>query len=93
MDADQDGASGLEMHPCFPRVAARAPRSEGTYHVNLLLTWFPLLDAGDGEDGDDDEEERQAAKAPKQLSSKALMELAEGEEDLVEDLQLSDQED
>ncbi|XP_046895211.1 nucleolar complex protein 2 homolog [Hypomesus transpacificus] len=50
-------------------------------------------DAGDGEDGDDDEEERQAAKAPKQLSSKALMELAEGEEDLVEDLQLSDQED
>ncbi|XP_062315860.1 nucleolar complex protein 2 homolog [Osmerus eperlanus] len=50
-------------------------------------------DAADGEEEDDDDEEGQASKAPKQLSSKALMELAEGEEDLVEDLQLSDQED
>ena len=65
--------------------------------MNLLLTWFPLPDAGNGEEDGDDEEEAQAPKAPKapkQLSSKALMELAkEGEEDLVEDLQLSDQED
>uniref|UniRef100_A0A4W5NMI5 NOC2-like nucleolar associated transcriptional repressor n=1 Tax=Hucho hucho TaxID=62062 RepID=A0A4W5NMI5_9TELE len=42
--------------------------------------------------GDDDEEEgAKASKAPKQLSSVALKELAEGDEDLVEDLELSDQ--
>ncbi|XP_045551176.1 nucleolar complex protein 2 homolog isoform X1 [Salmo salar] len=51
-------------------------------------------DDGGGDDDDDDEEEEEgakASKAPKQLSSVALKELAEGDEDLVEDLELSDQ--
>ncbi|XP_071021175.1 nucleolar complex protein 2 homolog [Oncorhynchus clarkii lewisi] len=51
-------------------------------------------DDGGGGDDDDDEEEEEGAKAsksPKQLSSMALKELAEGDEDLVEDLELSDQ--
>ncbi|KAK6307985.1 hypothetical protein J4Q44_G00212560 [Coregonus suidteri] len=47
-------------------------------------------DDNGGDDGDD-EEGAKASKAPKQLSSVALKELAEGDEDLVEDLELSDQ--
>nr|XP_029520232.1 nucleolar complex protein 2 homolog isoform X2 [Oncorhynchus nerka] len=46
----------------------------------------------DDDGGDDDEKEgAKASKSPKQLSSMALKELAEGDEDLVEDLELSDQ--
>lgn len=46
-------------------------------------------------DDDDEEEEgeegdEKASKAPQPLSSTALMKLAEGGEDLVEDLELSD---
>ncbi|CDQ79563.1 unnamed protein product [Oncorhynchus mykiss] len=49
-------------------------------------------DGGGGGDDDDEEEEgAKASKSPKQLSSIALKELAEGDEDLVEDLELSDQ--
>ncbi|XP_023846784.1 nucleolar complex protein 2 homolog isoform X1 [Salvelinus sp. IW2-2015] len=50
-------------------------------------------DGGGGDDDDDDDEEEgaKASTAPKQLSSVALKELAEGDEDLVEDLELSDQ--
>ncbi|XP_064779129.1 nucleolar complex protein 2 homolog [Oncorhynchus masou masou] len=49
-------------------------------------------DDDDDDGGDDDEEEgAKALKSPKQLSSMALKELAEGDEDLVEDLELSDQ--
>ncbi|KAK6303142.1 hypothetical protein J4Q44_G00255960 [Coregonus suidteri] len=44
-----------------------------------------------GNDEDDDEDGVKASKAPMQLSSVALKELAEGDEDLVEDLELSDQ--
>ncbi|KAI3357358.1 hypothetical protein L3Q82_015793 [Scortum barcoo] len=44
------------------------------------------------EDGDSDDEDgnEKASKAPQPLSSSALIKLAEGEEDLVEDLELSD---
>ncbi|XP_041702105.2 nucleolar complex protein 2 homolog [Coregonus clupeaformis] len=48
-------------------------------------------DDDDDDGGGDDEEGAKASKAPKQLSSVALKELAEGDEDLVEDLELSDQ--
>ncbi|XP_055748166.1 nucleolar complex protein 2 homolog [Salvelinus fontinalis] len=50
-------------------------------------------DGASDDDGDDDDEEEgaKASTAPKQLSSVALKELAEGDEDLVEDLELSDQ--
>ncbi|KAM8829446.1 nucleolar complex protein 2 homolog isoform 1-T1 [Synchiropus picturatus] len=44
---------------------------------------------GDDDDDDDDEEE-EASKAPQPISSSALMELADGDEDVVEDLELSD---
>ncbi|XP_038578725.1 nucleolar complex protein 2 homolog [Micropterus salmoides] len=44
----------------------------------------------EGGDSDDDEEEGEASKAPQPLSSSALIKLAEGDEDLVEDLELSD---
>ncbi|XP_043978504.1 nucleolar complex protein 2 homolog isoform X2 [Gambusia affinis] len=43
------------------------------------------------EDSADDEEDEEASRAPQPLSSAALIKLAEGEEDVVEDLQLSDE--
>ncbi|KAM9445938.1 nucleolar complex protein 2 homolog [Clarias gariepinus] len=51
-------------------------------------------DASDGEDDSDGSEEASGSKrkAPKQVSSVALQELAAGDEDMVEDLELSDQE-
>ncbi|CAK6951301.1 nucleolar complex protein 2 homolog [Scomber scombrus] len=51
-----------------------------------------LSDMSDDGDSDDDEEEgdEKASKAPQPLSSSALIKLAEGDEDLVEDLELSD---
>ncbi|MCI4387339.1 hypothetical protein PGIGA_G00073000 [Pangasianodon gigas] len=54
-------------------------------------------DASDGEDDSDGSEEAEEkasgskSKAPKQVSSVKLQELAEGDEDMVEDLELSDQ--
>nr|XP_046253701.1 nucleolar complex protein 2 homolog isoform X1 [Scatophagus argus] len=51
------------------------------------------MEGGDSDDDDDDEEEEgdeKASKAPQPLSSSALIKLAEGDEDLVEDLELSD---
>ncbi|XP_029994926.1 nucleolar complex protein 2 homolog isoform X1 [Sphaeramia orbicularis] len=49
-------------------------------------------DSDDDDDDDDDEEEgdETASGAPQPLSSAALIKLAEGDEDLVEDLELSD---
>lgn len=44
----------------------------------------------DGGDDDDEEGDEKASKAPQPLSSSALIKLAEGDEDLVEDLELSD---
>lgn len=46
-----------------------------------LLSFFFILD----EEGDEN-----ASMAPQPLSSSALIKLAEGDEDLVEDLELSD---
>ncbi|XP_037540832.1 nucleolar complex protein 2 homolog [Nematolebias whitei] len=49
------------------------------------------LEEGDsGDEDDEDEDDETASKAPQPLSSAALIKLAEGEEDVVEDLQLSD---
>ncbi|XP_074536856.1 nucleolar complex protein 2 homolog isoform X2 [Halichoeres trimaculatus] len=50
------------------------------------------MEGGNSDDDDDDEEEgdEKASKAPQPLSSSALMKLAEGGEDVVEDLELSD---
>ncbi|XP_078110925.1 nucleolar complex protein 2 homolog [Sander vitreus] len=42
------------------------------------------------EDSDDEDGDEKASKAPQPLSSSALIKLAEGDEDLVEDLELSD---
>ncbi|XP_071369940.1 nucleolar complex protein 2 homolog isoform X1 [Centroberyx affinis] len=50
------------------------------------------MEGGDSDD-EEEEEEDKPSKAPKQLSTSALKELAEGDEDLVEDLELSDDED
>ncbi|XP_061759938.1 nucleolar complex protein 2 homolog isoform X2 [Nerophis ophidion] len=51
-----------------------------------------MSDDGDSDDDDDEEElgDEMASKAPQPLSSSDLMKLAEGNEDLVEDLELSD---
>ncbi|XP_061624519.1 nucleolar complex protein 2 homolog [Phyllopteryx taeniolatus] len=48
---------------------------------------------GDSEEEEDDEEDEKASKAPQPLSSSALIELAEGDDDVVEDLELSDDDD
>ncbi|KAG7273833.1 hypothetical protein CRUP_011125 [Coryphaenoides rupestris] len=52
-------------------------------------------DDSDGSGGEDEEDEEEAkpSKAPKQLSTSTLAELAGGAEDLVEDLELSGDED
>ncbi|XP_068589995.1 nucleolar complex protein 2 homolog [Cebidichthys violaceus] len=44
----------------------------------------------EGGDSDEDEGDEDASKAPQPLSSSALIKLAEGDDDLVEDLELSD---
>ncbi|XP_034551154.1 nucleolar complex protein 2 homolog isoform X2 [Notolabrus celidotus] len=54
-----------------------------------------MLDMSDDEgisggDSDDDDDDEKASKAPQPLSSSALMKMAEGGEDVVEDLELSD---
>ncbi|XP_047462764.1 nucleolar complex protein 2 homolog [Mugil cephalus] len=52
------------------------------------------MEGGDSDEDDDGEEEEgdeKASKAPKPLSSSALIKLAEGDEDVVEDLELSDE--
>ncbi|XP_035499954.1 nucleolar complex protein 2 homolog isoform X1 [Scophthalmus maximus] len=46
------------------------------------------MEGGDSDDDDDEDEE--GSKAPQPLSSSALIKLAEGDEDVVEDLELSD---
>uniref|UniRef100_A0A3P8U538 NOC2-like nucleolar associated transcriptional repressor n=1 Tax=Amphiprion percula TaxID=161767 RepID=A0A3P8U538_AMPPE len=61
----------------------------------LLLTYNVSSDfETDDDDDDDDEEEeegdKKASKTPQPLSSSALIKLAEGDEDVVEDLELSD---
>ncbi|XP_070766512.1 nucleolar complex protein 2 homolog isoform X2 [Enoplosus armatus] len=50
------------------------------------------MEGGDSDDDDEEEEEEdeKASNAPQPLSSSALIKLAEGGEDLVEDLELSD---
>lgn len=47
-------------------------------------------DGGDDDDEDDDDGDETPSKAPHPMSSSALMKLAEGGEDVVEDLELSD---
>lgn len=46
-----------------------------------------------GDEDEDEDEDETASKAAQPLSSAALIKLAEGEEDVVEDLQLSDDDD
>ncbi|XP_068161244.1 nucleolar complex protein 2 homolog [Antennarius striatus] len=48
------------------------------------------MEGGDSGDEEEEEEDEKASKAPQPLSSSALMKLAEGGEDVVEDLELSD---
>ncbi|XP_054464515.1 nucleolar complex protein 2 homolog [Anoplopoma fimbria] len=48
---------------------------------------------GGGDSDEDDEGDEEASKAPQPLSSSALIKLAEGDEDVVEDLELSDDDD
>lgn len=45
------------------------------------------------DDEDDEGDEEKPFKAPQPMSSSALIKLAEGGEDLVEDLELSDDDD
>ncbi|XP_075951177.1 nucleolar complex protein 2 homolog isoform X2 [Anarhichas minor] len=47
-------------------------------------------DMSDDEEGGDSDEDEEASKVPQPLSSSALIKLAEGDDDLVEDLELSD---
>lgn len=50
--------------------------------VSIKCFFFSILDDEGGNE--------KASKAPQPLSSSALIKLAEGDEDLVEDLELSD---
>ncbi|XP_045912100.1 nucleolar complex protein 2 homolog [Micropterus dolomieu] len=65
--------------------------SRGSDEEDDLEDLSDMSDDEGMEGGDsDDEEEGEASKAPQPLSSSALIKLAEGDEDLVEDLELSD---
>lgn len=58
-----------------------------TWELVFKLKWFLFI-------SDEDEEgSKSASKAPRPLSSTDLIKLAEGGEDLVEDLELSDDDD
>lgn len=58
-----------------------------TWELVFKLKWFFFI-------SDEDEEgSKSASKAPRPLSSTDLIKLAEGGEDLVEDLELSDDDD
>ncbi|KAG7227092.1 hypothetical protein INR49_022439 [Caranx melampygus] len=46
------------------------------------------MEDGDSDDDDEDDGDEKASKAPQPLSSSALIKLAEGDEDVVEDLEL-----
>lgn len=54
--------------------------------------FFFIIANGGGDDDDDNDDDgvETPSKAPHPMSSSALMELAEGGEDVVEDLELSD---
>lgn len=51
---------------------------------------LPVYISDDEDDGGEEEGDKKASKAPQPLSSSALIKLAEGEEDVIEDLELSD---
>ncbi|XP_029911132.1 nucleolar complex protein 2 homolog [Myripristis murdjan] len=51
------------------------------------------MEGADSDEDEDEDEEGEPSQAPKQLSTSALKELADGDEDLVEDLELSDDDD
>lgn len=56
-------------------------------YFNVKLEYFLfILD----EEEDDEDEDEAASKAPQPLSSSDLIKLAEGDDDMVEDLELSD---
>lgn len=60
---------------------------------SVFFICFVLIIADGGDDDDDDDGEdgdETPSKAPHPMSSSALMKLAEGGEDVVEDLELSD---
>lgn len=57
-------------------------------HTIYLFSISPLLS-----DGDQKKPSSSKGKAPKKMLSTELKEVAEGDEDMVEDLELSDQED
>lgn len=63
--------------------------SRGSDDDDLDLSDMSDDEGMEGGDSDDDEDE-EGSKAPQPLSSSALIKLAEGDEDVVEDLELSD---
>ncbi|CAI5647280.1 unnamed protein product [Oreochromis niloticus] len=89
-DSDEDDDAGLKIKG---KKSSRASDDEDDDDFEDLSDLSD--DEGiEGEDSDDDEEEeegdKKASKTPQPLSSSALIKLAEGEEDVLEDLELSD---
>lgn len=65
--------------------------SDVSLWLDMKLKGF-LFIPGDDISEDEEEGDEKASKTPHPLSSAALIKLAEGDEDVVEDLQLSDDE-
>uniref|UniRef100_A0A3Q1GNB1 NOC2-like nucleolar associated transcriptional repressor n=1 Tax=Acanthochromis polyacanthus TaxID=80966 RepID=A0A3Q1GNB1_9TELE len=93
-DSDSDGDdAGLKMKG---KKSSRASDDDDDEDDNDLEDLSDLSDdegMEGGESDDDDEEEegnKKTSKTPQPLSSSALIKLAEGDEDVVEDLELSD---
>lgn len=87
-DSDEDDDAGLKIKG---KKSSRASDDEDDDDFEDLSD----LSDDEGEDLDDDDEEeeegdKKASKTPQPLSSSALIKLAEGEEDVIEDLELSD---
>ncbi|XP_056278306.1 nucleolar complex protein 2 homolog [Pseudoliparis swirei] len=68
----------------------KGKKGRGSDDEDDLEKLFDMSNDEGVEGGDSDEDDEVASKAPQPLSSSALIKLAEGDEDVVEDLELSD---
>ncbi|XP_068603893.1 nucleolar complex protein 2 homolog isoform X1 [Brachionichthys hirsutus] len=88
-DSDSDNDDGIKVKD------KKGSRESDDDDGDVLEEEFDMsgddeMEGGDSDDGEEEEEDEKASKAPKPLSSSALIKLAEGGEDVVEDLELSD---
>ncbi|XP_039903412.1 nucleolar complex protein 2 homolog isoform X1 [Simochromis diagramma] len=89
-DSDEDDDAGLKIK-CKKSSRASDDEDDDDFEDLSDLSDDEGEDLDDDDDDDEEEEgDKKASKTPQPLSSSALIKLAEGEEDVIEDLELSD---